>query len=98
MPFEELNRITDMISPIAKKYGVIKVFLFGSRARGDDNSDSDYDFLISKGDINTMLKLVAFVDELEDLFGAHVDVVTDTSSDKTFLNEIKGDLLLVYEQ
>ena len=98
MPAEELNRITDMVTPVAKKYGVIKVFLFGSRARGDNSNDSDYDFLISKGEINTILKYVAFIEELEERFGSHVDVVTDTSSDKTFLETIKGDLLLVYEQ
>ncbi|MCR4845387.1 MAG: nucleotidyltransferase domain-containing protein [Eubacterium sp.] len=75
MPVEELNRISGVVSPVAQKYGVTRVFLFGSRARGDDNTDSDYDFLISKGDINTLLKYAAFIDELEEQFGTKVDVV-----------------------
>ena len=39
-----VSEISDIVAPIAEKYGVKKVFLFGSRARGDYREDSDYDF------------------------------------------------------
>ena len=41
--FEELRRI---VKPIAESYGMRPVYLFGSRARGDNREDSDYDFCV----------------------------------------------------
>jgi predicted nucleotidyltransferase len=40
--FEE---ICDIVGSVAAEYGVEKVYLFGSRARGDGHEGSDYDFL-----------------------------------------------------
>lgn len=44
----DLKRIKDTVVPIAQKFGVEKVTLFGSMARGDNDENSDYDFLIKK--------------------------------------------------
>ncbi|MBQ7569540.1 MAG: nucleotidyltransferase domain-containing protein, partial [Synergistaceae bacterium] len=45
----ELEELKKIVAPIAEKRGVDKVYLFGSRARGDNRPDSDYDFIISRG-------------------------------------------------
>ena len=37
---EEIKRI---VAPIAETHGVTRLYLFGSRAKGTDNADSDYD-------------------------------------------------------
>ncbi len=95
MPFEDIKRI---VSEIAEGYGVERVYLFGSRARMDYRDDSDYDFLISKGKVDTLLKYVSLINELEKRLNSHVDVVTDTSDDSDFLEAIRKDLRLVYEQ
>ncbi len=95
MPIEELK---EKVCPVAKKHGVIKVYLFGSRARGDNDKDSDYDFLISKGKVNSLIKYVALVSDLEEILGTHVDLITDTSSDIDFLDNIRGDLVLIYDK
>ena len=42
------------VSPIAASFGVERMYLFGSRARGDARPDSDYDILISKGKVKTL--------------------------------------------
>lgn len=39
----------------------------------------------------------AFIDELEKAFGGNVDVITDTSNDIRFLEQIKKDEVVVYE-
>ncbi len=93
-----LEEIRNIISPIAARYGVSKVYLFGSRARGDNEPDSDYDFLISRGDINTIISHMEFVYDLEDAFGVHVDVVTDDMDDREFLNMIKEECIGIYER
>ena len=94
----EQERISRIVTPIAEKYGVKRISLFGSRARGEDNADSDYDFLISKGNLNSLLHYVSFVNELEEVFGAHVDVVSDTACDKDFMNNISKETVLLYER
>ena len=40
--FEELCQI---VGAIAAEYGILRVYLFGSRARGDNRPDSDLRFL-----------------------------------------------------
>lgn len=94
----EQERISRIITPIAEKYGVNRISLFGSRAKGSANEDSDYDFLISKGKLNSLILYAAFVNELEEVFGTHIDVVTDTSSDQGFIRDISKDMVLLYER
>lgn len=44
-----IDEIKKIISPIASRYGVERVFLFGSYARGEATEESDLDFRIDKG-------------------------------------------------
>ena len=92
---EDIKRI---VTPIAESHGVERLCLFGSRAKGADTDTSDYDFVISKGDIKGFIAYMAFINALEDALGDHVDVVTDTSDDAVFLNMIKKDEILLYER
>ena len=94
----DLEYIADKVRPIAQKYGVEKVSLFGSRARNDASEASDYDFVISKGNVDTLFKLAAFAEELENALGTAVDVVTDTSDDTDFLKRIMKEAIVVYER
>ena len=82
--------------PIAKKYGVKKLSLFGSYARGDADEKSDVDFLFKKGKI-LGLEYFGFVNDLEDEFKCKIDLVSEGISDKNFLNEIKNDEVILYE-
>lgn len=92
-----INRISKIVTPIAQKYGADRVALFGSRAKNTAKETSDYDFVISKGNIKSLFQLASFIDELEKAFGGAVDVITDTSSDIGFLEQIKKDEVVVYE-
>ena len=94
----EQERIRSIITPIAKNYGVQKVMLFGSRAKGSQTEQSDYDFLITKGNISSLLTFITFVNSLEEALGTHVDVVTDSSSDREFIEMINKEAVLIYEQ
>lgn len=93
----DIKNISELITPIAQKYGADRVALFGSRAKNTATETSDYDFVISKGKIQSLFQLASFIDELEMAFGKNVDVVTDTSNDIDFLEEIKKDEVVVYE-
>lgn len=93
----DIKRISQMIAPIAQKYGAERVALFGSRAKNTAKEISDYDFVISKGNIASLFQLAAFIEELEKTLGKAVDVITDTSNDIGFLKQIKGEEIVVYE-
>ena len=92
--FEELCRI---VGAIAVAYGMRRVYLFGSRARGDNTADSDYDFFVVPDDECGMFRLAGFFGKLQEALG-DVDVVCDDPAEKDdFTKRISEDLRLVYE-
>ena len=97
MTAEEIQRLKEIVRPIAEQYGVERVSLFGSRARGEERPDSDYDFLISSGKIKSLFTLGGFYMDMKDAVGADVDVVTDTCNDPEFVQDIKQDEVVLYE-
>ena len=93
-----LDEIKSKSVPIAQKYGVKRLGLFGSYARGEPTEHSDLDFLIDVGKIHGLIQYMGFVLDLEDEFGCHVDVVTNRIKDRDFLNHIQRDEVLLYEE
>lgn len=94
-----IEKIREKVIPIAKKYGVKKISLFGSYARGEADEKSDVDFLYDKGTgkIQSYFDYFDFVFDLENEFKCHVDAVSEGISDKNFLTEIKNDEVVLYE-
>jgi len=87
-----------MISiPVAEKYGVKKLALFGSYARGEQNDRSDIDFLIEKGEIKG-IQFFTFINNLEDDLGVSVDVITYDSLLDSLITDAIDDEVILYEQ
>ena len=61
---------------IASRYGAHDVRIFGSVARGDDDRESDVDFLVKLEAGRSLLDLGGLQMELESLLGCRVDVLT----------------------
>ena len=93
-----LDEIKAKAIPIAKKYGVKKLSLFGSYARGEADAQSDLDFLYDDGGNVRGWDYFGLVYDLEGEFGCHVDLVSGGISDKKFLSEIQSDEVLLYEK
>ena len=93
---QELNELKLKIAPVASQYGVESVYLFGSRARGDADVNSDYDFYIQKGKI-VGLQLMSFERSLENVLGRTVDVVTSGVHSERLMGSIRRDGVLLYE-
>lgn len=91
-----LEEIKAKAIPIAKKYGVKKLSLFGSYARGEADEKSDLDFLYDEINYSGMFAYFGFVQDLEDEFKCHVDLVSYGISDKKFLAEIQQDEVILY--
>ena len=91
-----LDEIKEKTIPIAEKYGVSRMSLFGSYARGEATDESDVDLLINKGEIKGLIDFVDFIHDLEQSLKCNVDVVTTSSYNKKFLEKISKDEVLIY--
>lgn len=92
--FEELCKI---VGAIAAEYGILRVYLFGSRARGDNRPDSDYDFCIVAPEGMGLFKMGGFYGKLEEALGTEVDVISEKAMSEDFSREVRRDGRLLYE-
>jgi len=73
--FKLLERERDSI----RRLGVNRLGLFGSFARDEQRPDSDVDILVKLEAGRSLLDLIAIKQDLEDLLGCKVDVVTEAA-------------------
>ena len=91
-----IKQIRERIKPIMIKHGIKEVYLFGSYSRGEANRNSDVDLYCDKGDVDTLWKLSAFADELEEALGKKVDIVTIGSQmDDYFRQQLEEDMIQI---
>lgn len=80
---EKVNTVSSIKKralPILKRHDVKRAAIFGSFARGEAKSRSDVDFLIEyKAKNKSLFDLVDLIDELENILGRKVDIVTYNS-------------------
>jgi predicted nucleotidyltransferase len=62
---------------LVEAHGGLRPRVFGSRARGDARPDSDLDLLVKAGPEMSLLDVVALQQDLEDLLGLEVHIVTE---------------------
>lgn len=74
---ELLKRNREEILRIAAKHGARNVRVFGSAARGESGPESDLDLLVELEPDRSLLDHAALIQELEELLGKKVDVVTE---------------------
>ena len=66
-----------MALELAARHGARNIRVFGSVARGDDRPDSDVDLLVDVEPGRTLLNVIAFEQDLQELLGRRVDVLTE---------------------
>ena len=93
-----IDELRVIVAPVAKKYGVRKIYLFGSVARGDYNENSDYDFCIERGKIRGLLMFSEFFQDLRDAVGSDIDLVDTRYIGPEFLEVIMSEGVVVYEE
>ena len=91
-----ISEIKNIVAPIAQSYGVDKVFLFGSYARGEANPDSDLDFRIDRGKLRGLLALGGMYSDLQEKFDKKLDLLTTAALDEDFLKKISDEEILIY--
>lgn len=88
-----LDDLRSVIPPIARRHGVIRIRLFGSRSRGDYRDGSDYDFLIAVEKSVSLQDMGYLVFDLEEALGKPVEISFDDSSSELFMEAIAPDLV-----
>ncbi len=94
----DIATIQKVVIPIANFYGVKRLYLFGSYAKGTENEKSDVDLLIEKGKPMSLLKLSGMKQKLEEALNLSVDLVTTVGVEEDFRNEIADGEILLYEE
>ncbi len=92
-----IEKIKDIVKPIANKYNVQSIYLFGSYARGEANENSDLDFLVFGGDKFKLTNIFALAEDLRNAFQRQVDVfeISEINTDSDFYSTIMNERLSV---
>jgi predicted nucleotidyltransferase len=97
-----IEEIKERIRPVAEKYNLPAVYLFGSYARGEADEKSDIDIMIDRSgtDVIGMHRLGGVYDAFDQSFETDIDMVTTDvfadSDDRRFVGNLKRDMVRIY--
>ena len=91
--------MTEKIAEYFKTQPVLKAWLFGSFARGEERADSDVDILIILDHSTPVgLRFFGMYEDLKELLGRNVDLVVDRSLASFARQSVDKDKILIYEK
>jgi predicted nucleotidyltransferase len=91
--------MTETIAEYFKTQPVLKAWLFGSFARGEERPDSDVDILVVLDYSQPVgLKFFGMYEDLKELLGRNVDLVTEPSLAPFARKTVERDRQLIYER
>ena len=89
-----MEEITDIVAPVARRYGVERIYVFGSYAKGTADEYSDVDFLIYPGQVKG-LRYGELYTDLSEALEKGIDIVSNKVDDD-FKESIRNHMVLVY--
>jgi predicted nucleotidyltransferase len=102
-----IEQIKELIVPIAEKYKLKALWVFGSYARGEATDESDIDILIDYTDANIkgLFQLNGLFSLFEDTLNKNIDLVSTEGlynpnflvSGTNFVDEVTKQRILLYE-
>lgn len=101
-----IDEISKKVKPVAEKYGIEKVWLFGSYARSEADTNSDVDILLDGYSKGGLLEFGRLYNDISVILDKEVDIVDaeDLRRDKSnplakqLMHRIKEDRVLIYEK
>jgi len=85
------------IITILQCHGVKRISVFGSYARGEANPESDIDIIVEFTDRKSLLDIVGIEQELSEVLGIKVDLLTEKSISPYLVDRIKKEMLVIYK-
>jgi len=97
-----ISELKQKIKPIAQKYEIPAVYVFGSYARNEANENSDVDILIEKkgSKISTLFDLGGLYNDLSEILKKNIDLVTTCAlnkDDDDFKRYVMNERSVIYE-
>ena len=102
-----IEELSQKIAPIARKYCIPAVYVFGSYARNEATENSDVDVLISRrgSKIVSMFDLGALYNDLSEELGKGLSLITEDSLSQDdvkrrtpwFLEALQRERIAIYE-
>ena len=97
---DKVFTITDikaLVKPIAEKYNVDEIYLFGSYARDEADQNSDLDFLVFGGQNFKLTMIFSLAEELRAILNKKLDVfeINEINRDSEFYKTIMKERLRV---
>ena len=93
-----INDIKDTIKPIAQRYDLSTVWIFGSYSKQAQHIDSDIDLIVKTEDVAEGFKLIEVKYAFEDALARKVDLITTNSIKGSLLENEDLGQLLIYEK
>ena len=98
-----LEEIAELIAPVARKYNIPKVYVFGSYARGEATADSDVDLMIEVGNLRG-LEVIGALEDFKNVLKKPVDMITTRSLtqdraqkySKIFIKNLEKEKIVIY--
>lgn len=94
----DISRIREAVASAAAGTLINRVYLFGSRARGDAGSESDIDLCVEASKGFSLIDAGLFADAVELSCGRPVDVISDAYLVPSMRKRILEDRVLLYER
>jgi predicted nucleotidyltransferase len=91
------NRIFRRVTSILAGYGVNRIGVFGSYARGEANPESDLDIMVEFSGRKSLLDMVGIEQELSEALGIKVDLLTEKAISPYLIEGIKKEMVVIYE-
>lgn len=89
----------NMLADYFKTQPVLKAWLFGSFARGEETPNSDVDILVALDHSQPVgLKFFGMFEDLKELLGRNVDLVTESSLAPFARESVERDKKMIYER
>lgn len=95
------------ITPVAKKFNLKAVYLFGSYARNEATDESDVDVLIDRtgSTVKSMFDMGGLYNDLCESIGKEVDLITTYALEQKstrqrtpwFVDNVQKDMVKIYE-
>lgn len=91
-----LKYLSEHKHELHEKYGVIRIGLFGSFARNEDNGESDIDLAVEiKSEKKNIHNFFALKRDLESIFMKNVDIGIESALKPALKKEIKHEIIYV---